>query len=160
MALDKPRVYVIATGGSIACVGDSRTDFVDYPHSGKKLAIGEMLARIPEVNAIAEVRAQQFLNVGSNDVRPSHWLQMAKRINRIFPDDPDASGIVCSWSCASCALCCAWNGCLDINALYIAALTQPHLVTSCFPSPRPAPRLRRLAKPGAPTADPGSAAAD
>lgn len=93
MPFDKPRVYVIATGGSIACVGDSRTDFVDYPHSGKKLGICEMLARIPEATDIAEVRAEQFLNVGSNDVAPSHWLQIAKRVNGIFRDDPEASGI-------------------------------------------------------------------
>jgi len=93
MALEKPRVYVIATGGSIAGVGDSRTDFVNYPHSGKKFTIGELLARIPEANDLADIRAEQFLNVGSNDVRPSHWLKLAQRINGIFRDDPAASGV-------------------------------------------------------------------
>ena len=89
----RPRVYVIATGGSIAGVGDSRTDFVNYPNSGRKFTIEELLARIPEASELAEIRAEQFLNVGSNDVRPSHWLALAKRVNGIFRDDPEAAGV-------------------------------------------------------------------
>jgi len=88
-----PRVYVIGTGGSIAGVGDDRTDFVNYPHSGKKFTIEELLARIPEVNALAEVRSEQFLNVGSNDVGPTHWLGLARRIRAIYRDDPQAAGV-------------------------------------------------------------------
>src|SRR5688500_2952095 len=94
MALSKPRVYALATGGTISGIGDSRTDFVDYPHSGKKLTIDQMLARIPEAGEIADIRAEQLVNVGSNELRPKHWLQMAKRVNRIFSEDPEATGIV------------------------------------------------------------------
>jgi L-asparaginase len=89
-----PRVYVLATGGSIASVGDSRMDFVDYPNSGRKFTIGELLARIPEAQQVAEVRAEQILNVGSNEVMPEHWLVLAKRVAQICREDPQAAGFV------------------------------------------------------------------
>jgi L-asparaginase len=89
----KPRVYVIGTGGSISFVGDYRTDYINYSYSNKHLTIQEMLERVPEVQQFAEVIAEQLLNVGSTDVHPAHWLELAKRINQIFQEDPDAAGV-------------------------------------------------------------------
>ncbi len=89
----KPRVYVIGTGGSISFVGRERTDFTNYSYDNKHFTIEELLVRVPEVNQIAEIRAEQFLNLGSTDVLPSHWLGLAKRINEIFTQDPQAAGV-------------------------------------------------------------------
>ena len=89
----KPRVYVIGTGGSISFVGRERTDFTNYSYDNKHFTIEELLDRVPEVNQIAEIRAEQFLNLGSTDVLPSHWLGLAKRINEIFTQDPQAAGV-------------------------------------------------------------------
>ncbi|NQW21846.1 MAG: asparaginase [SAR202 cluster bacterium] len=89
----KPRVYLVATGGSISFVGRTRTDYTNYSYDGKHLTIEEMLERVPEVHEFAEVQAEQFLNLGSTDVTPEHWLGLAKRINQIFKDDPDAAGV-------------------------------------------------------------------
>jgi L-asparaginase len=89
----KPRVYVIGTGGSISFVGDYRTDYINYSYSNKHLTIQEMLERVPEVQQFAEVISEQLLNVGSTDVHPAHWLELAKRINQIFQEDPDAAGV-------------------------------------------------------------------
>jgi len=88
-----PRIYVIGTGGSISCIGESRTDFINYGHGDRHYSIGEMLSRVPEVNEIAEVRAEQFLNVYGGEVSPDKWLDLARRINAIFHDDPDAAGV-------------------------------------------------------------------
>ena len=89
----KPRVYVIGTGGSISFVGDYRTDYVNYSYENKHLTIQEMLDRVPETNDFAEVVAEQLINVGSTDVSPEHWLQLARRINQIFREDPNAAGV-------------------------------------------------------------------
>jgi L-asparaginase len=89
----KPWVYVIGTGGSISFVGDYRTDYINYSYSNKHLTIQEMLERVPEVQQFAEVISEQLLNVGSTDVHPAHWLELAKRINQIFQEDPDAAGV-------------------------------------------------------------------
>lgn len=91
---ERRRVYVIGTGGSISCVGESRTDLIDYNYADKHLSIGEMLARIPEASEHAEIRAEQFLNVYGGDVTPGQWLTLARRINSIFRQDPQAAGVV------------------------------------------------------------------
>ncbi|MDA1128342.1 MAG: asparaginase [Chloroflexi bacterium] len=89
----KPRVYLVGTGGSISFVGRTRTDYTNYSYDGKHLTIEELLERVPEIKGFAEVQAEQFLNLGSTDVTPEHWLGLAKRINQIFQDDPDAAGV-------------------------------------------------------------------
>ena len=89
----KPRVYVIGTGGSISFVGAHRTDYINYSYDNKHLTIQELLNRVPEVNQFAEVRAEQFLNVGSTEVGPIHWLGLAKRINQIFREDSGVAGV-------------------------------------------------------------------
>ncbi len=94
MTTGKPRVYVVATGGSISCSGESRLDLLDYSYADRHLTIEEMLARIPEAGQVAEIRAEQFLNVHGGDVAPAQWLALARRINQIFRDDGQAAGVV------------------------------------------------------------------
>jgi L-asparaginase type II len=89
-----PRVYVIGTGGSISCVGDSRTDLIDYNHADRHLSIDEMVARIPEVSRVADIRVEQFLNVYGGDVSTSKWLELSRRINKILLADPATAGVV------------------------------------------------------------------
>ncbi len=92
--MTKPRVYVVGTGGSISCVGDSRLDLLNYNYADKHFTIDEMLARVPEAAEVAEIRSEQFLNVYGGDVLPSQWIALARRINQIFCDDPAAAGVV------------------------------------------------------------------
>ena len=89
----KPRVYLIGTGGSISFVGDYRTDYINYSYGNQHLTIQEMLERVPEAQGFAQVLPEQLINVGSTDVGPQHWLQLAQRINQIFEADPDAAGV-------------------------------------------------------------------
>lgn len=89
-----PRVYVIGTGGSISCIGESRLDLLNYNYADRHLTIDEMLARIPEVRDVADIRAEQFSNVYGGDLGPANWLELARRINAIFRADPDAAGVV------------------------------------------------------------------
>ena len=89
----KPRVYVIATGGSISCIGRSRIDYVNYSDDDRHLTIQEMLQRVPEVAEFADVRAEQFSNVYGGGLVPADWLMLARRINQIFRDDRDAAGV-------------------------------------------------------------------
>ena len=88
----KRRVYLFGTGGTISFVGETRTDFANYSYGGQQLTIQEMLARVPEANELADVVAEQIINVGSTEVYPSHWLKLANRINEQFSADPGAAG--------------------------------------------------------------------
>ena len=88
----KRRVYLFGTGGTISFVGETRTDFANYSYRGQQLTIQEMLARVPEANDLAEVVAEQIINVGSTEVYPPHWLKLSNRINEQFAADPEAAG--------------------------------------------------------------------
>ena len=68
-----PLVHVIGTGGSISCIGGSRTDFLDYGYGDRHFTIAEMMARVPEVNDLAVVRLEQFMNAYGGEVSPDRW---------------------------------------------------------------------------------------
>ncbi|HZT78016.1 MAG TPA: asparaginase [Vicinamibacterales bacterium] len=88
----KPLVYVLSTGGTISGRGDSSTNLTDY-RSGSLLG-EQLVAGVPEIKTVADVRVEQVANVSSTDIAPSHWLTLAKRIDRIFTDDRQAAGVV------------------------------------------------------------------
>lgn len=97
----KPSVRVIGTGGSISCVSRTRLDYVNYSHDNIHLTIDEMLARVPELADIAEVQAEQFLNIYGGDIQPRHWVQLAKQINDLLAADRDLDGVVVTHGTAS-----------------------------------------------------------
>ncbi len=94
MSSSRPRVKVVATGGSIAGVGPHRLDYTLYPELGNHLTIEESLARIPEVKEIADVEAEDLVSVGSTAIGPPEWLMLARRINEISREDEDVAGVV------------------------------------------------------------------
>ena len=94
MVTARSRVKIIATGGSIAGVGPHRLDYLLYSESGQRLTIEQMLARVPEVEEIAEVRGENLTSVGSTSIGPQEWLQITQRINQLFHEEPELSGIV------------------------------------------------------------------
>lgn len=94
MAVPRPKVYVVATGGSIAGLGPHRLDYILYPEVGQRLSIEEMLARIPEAQDIAAIQAENLIRVGSTSIGPPEWLQLAQRINHLFAADAALSGVV------------------------------------------------------------------
>ena len=94
MASPRPKVHIVATGGSISGLGPHRLDYLLYPELGRRLPIEAMLERIPEADDIAEVQAENLITVGSPAVGPPEWLQLAQRINQLFQADPDLAGIV------------------------------------------------------------------
>ena len=95
MATSLPKVRIIATGGSIAGVGPHRLDYTLYTELGNKnLTIAESLARIPEVQDIAEVQGEDLISVGSTSIGPEEWLRMAQRINQLLQEDTEIAGVV------------------------------------------------------------------
>lgn len=88
-----PLVYVIGTGGSISCIGENRLDLLDYSYGDRHYSIEEMIAHVPEIGEIANVRSEQTTNVGSGELSPANWLTLAKRIDEIFRTSPDAAGV-------------------------------------------------------------------
>jgi L-asparaginase len=87
-----PLVWVLSTGGTIAGQGGSATDLSNYK-SGALL--GEEIVRsVPQLEQVANVKVEQIVNVSSSDITLDNWLTIANRINRIFAEDPQVSGVV------------------------------------------------------------------
>ena len=87
-----PVVWVLSTGGTISGRGASSTALAEYT-SGSLLG-AELVAGVPEIVQYADVKVEQIVNVGSPDITLDNWLTIARRINRIFADDPKTAGIV------------------------------------------------------------------
>jgi L-asparaginase len=91
-APSRPVVWVLATGGTISGKGASSTSLTEY-NSGAFLG-EELVAAVPEIMKVAEVRAEQIANVRSSDLTLENWLTLAKRIDAIFSSDADVAGVV------------------------------------------------------------------
>ena len=89
-----PVVWVLGTGGTISSWGSPRLTFFEYGVAGQRLDVHQNLERIPEVSDFANVKAEHLWMAGSGSLGPSRWLELTKKINGLFQEDPGISGIV------------------------------------------------------------------
>lgn len=90
VAESKPTIYILATGGTIAGVGDSK---VSSSYTAGAISVDQMLEAAPEINHIATIKGEQVAQKGSQDMNNQVWLKLAKRINELAAQ-PDVEGIV------------------------------------------------------------------
>jgi L-asparaginase len=90
-APDLPRVRVIATGGTIAGVQDAPGTLGGY-RAGTR-SVSEIVQSVPELTRFAQIETEQFSNVASPEIMPSHWIALSKRINELL-QRADLAGIV------------------------------------------------------------------
>lgn len=88
----RPVVWVLATGGTISGRGASSTSLANY--SSGSLGGDELVAAVPELKDVADIRVEQVANVSSTDITVEHWLRLANRINALFDADPKVAGVV------------------------------------------------------------------
>ena len=69
-----PRVAIIGCGGTIASLGTSSLDLMDYPEHGSKLDVAQILERVPEIASFAEAIPVPFRSVGSNNLTMADWF--------------------------------------------------------------------------------------
>src|SRR5262245_38274100 len=88
-----PRIGLILTGGTIDSVGTDRLDLAWYMEANKRLGSGELLAQLPELKSIAEVKEIAFRRMPSHALVDKDWLELVALIESIFAND-QADGIV------------------------------------------------------------------
>lgn len=77
----KPHLLVVATGGTIAM----RVD----PASGgpvPALTGAELVAAVPPLATLAEVRVEEFANIPSEHMTPEFWLRLARRLQALLAE--------------------------------------------------------------------------
>lgn len=77
-----PKVRLLATGGTIS----NRT--------GGRLTAEELVKSMPGIENYARPEFEQFANVASSQLTLEQWLQLARRVNQVFAEEPDVAGIV------------------------------------------------------------------
>jgi len=86
----KPNIVILATGGTIAGAAATGTQ---AGYTSGAVTIDAMLAAVPGIKDLANVKGEQISNVGSQDMSFEIMLALAKRINEILPTN-DVDGIV------------------------------------------------------------------
>ena len=86
----KGRVVILATGGTIAGVGEAGKTASYKPGS---LTVEELLYAVPQLTEVADIDAIQICNVNSDDMTAELWITLANTINELA-EDPEIKGFV------------------------------------------------------------------
>ena len=84
------RVVVLATGGTIASEGSTPTQVVGY--SRPALSPDALIASVPSISTVADVRTEQLFQVLSGHMTVAHWLTLARRVDELLARD-DVDGV-------------------------------------------------------------------
>ena len=85
-----PNVVILATGGTIAGAATTGTQAA---YTSGAVTIDAMLAAVPGIRDLANIKGEQISNVGSQDMTLDIMLTLAKRINVLLAQN-DVDGVV------------------------------------------------------------------
>ncbi|VEH65002.1 Probable L-asparaginase periplasmic precursor [Rodentibacter pneumotropicus] len=77
-ATELPNITILATGGTIAGSGQSA---VNSAYKAGQLNIDTLIDAVPEMKNIANIKGEQIVKIGSQDMNDEVWLKLAKAIN-------------------------------------------------------------------------------
>jgi L-asparaginase len=86
----KPGIVILATGGTIAGTAATGTQAA---YTSGAVTIDTMLAAVPGIKELANIKGEQISNVGSQDMTIEIMLVLAKRINTLL-GQTDVDGVV------------------------------------------------------------------
>src|SRR5689334_2234114 len=86
----KPNIVILATGGTIAGAAATGTQ---AGYTSGAVTIDAMIAAVPGIKDMANIKGEQVSNVGSQDMSFEILLKVAKRINELAKSK-DVDGIV------------------------------------------------------------------
>ena len=90
LAQKKPNIVILATGGTIAGAAASGTQAA---YTSGAVTIDAMIAAVPGISEMANIKGEQISNVGSQDMSFEIMLKLAKRINELMKLN-DVDGVV------------------------------------------------------------------
>ncbi len=74
---NKPKIYLLSTGGTISSYFDKETRRLDL-----KLSAIDLLKLIPNIEKIADIETQTIFNLYSENITPAHWEKLAELVYR------------------------------------------------------------------------------
>ncbi|MBO1002877.1 asparaginase [Pseudogracilibacillus auburnensis] len=79
------KIKVIEMGGTISAHGKNRLDLKDY-QSGEYTG-SDFLKAIPEIENVANVSFESFLQVSSTEVNADHWIQLQNKVTKCLLEE-------------------------------------------------------------------------
>src|SRR6266478_479176 len=89
-ALAKPKIKILATGGTIAGAQASQAD---AGYKSGSFSVDDLIKAVPQLKTIAELSGEQVANIGSQTMNHEVWLKLAARCNDLLKQN-DVDGIV------------------------------------------------------------------
>ncbi|MFZ3121688.1 MAG: asparaginase [Variovorax sp.] len=86
-----PNVVILATGGTIAGAGASAVNSATY--AAAKVGVEKLIAGLPELSAIANVKGEQVFQVASESMTNDNLMTLARRVSALSKQG-DVDGIV------------------------------------------------------------------
>lgn len=90
----RPLVALIGTGGTIASLGRGPLELLNYAVDGRRLSVGELIARVPEVHLVADILPVECRQVASSDIAFPDWRDIARLCAGTAAEHPGLAGIV------------------------------------------------------------------
>jgi len=89
-----PLIGLIGAGGTISSLATDPRDYMDYPETGRKLSVHEVLEELPQLREFAALKPLAFRSVGSSAMGPEDWLRLHATINAAITESPEIAGFV------------------------------------------------------------------
>lgn len=90
-AAAKPRIVIVATGGTIAGAGADAANSATY--QAAKVPVDKLIAAVPAIAQIAEVRGEQAFQIASESFTNAQLIELARKVSALAKRD-DVDGIV------------------------------------------------------------------
>src|SRR5215467_12343774 len=88
-AVNKPRVSILATGGTIAGAGSAS----EYGYKAGAFKVEDLIKAVPQIDALAQLSGEQVASIGSQDMNDQVWLTLAEKVNDLLGNHR-ADGVV------------------------------------------------------------------
>ncbi len=80
----KPRVIILATGGTIA---GSAAGSTQASYTPGVISIGNIIATVPDLKSVADLKGIQICNISSQNMEPAIWLRLFNVIDSLFSNN-------------------------------------------------------------------------
>lgn len=77
-AAELPNITILATGGTIAGSGETA---VSSAYKAGQLNVEALIDAVPEMKQLANIKGEQIVKIGSQDMSDDVWLKLVKTIN-------------------------------------------------------------------------------
>ena len=87
-----PKLAFIGTGGTLASVGRSSLDLIEYLDAGEMLDIDSIIERVPALQEVCDPHPHPFATMASMSMGPEPWLTLSDTVSNALAGD--VAGVV------------------------------------------------------------------